>query len=185
MKYIITAVAVWWIANIIASLSSKSVMEDNSIATKSSKSWTPALEDLRWLELTFMQHLIGGIASIIWLKLVTRAPVWTQHSSNTQVKIASLANVVGNMGTNAAYAAVSACMTQVIKACEPVVTLALAVFLLKKYEKISVNKVLSILVMVAGASTLVMADNSSNMVGLIAAVGSTVCFRCVTYTSNN
>ena len=74
--YTVTAVAVWWIANIIASLSSKNVMEDNNVTTNGSKSWTPALEDLRWIELTFIQHLIGGIASIVWLKLVMRKPVW-------------------------------------------------------------------------------------------------------------
>ena len=174
--YNVAAVAVWWIASIIASISSKSVMEDYNVTTGSIGSWTPAFEDLRWIELSFLQHLLGGIASVFWLKVVLRRSIWTEDSSKTAICVAALANLVGNVGTNAAYAAVSSGMTHTIRACEPIVSIALSVCVYKKWEVLTAKNVVSILLVVIGSGALVMSDLTFNVWGLLAAIGSTISF---------
>ena len=174
--YNVAAVAVWCIASIVASISSKSVMEDYNVTTGSIGSWTPALEDLRWIELSFFQHLLGGIASVFWLKVVLRRSIWKEDSSKTAICVAALTSLVGNVGTNAAYAAVSSCMTHTIRACEPIVTIALSVWVYKKWEVLTAKNVVPILFIVVGSGALVMSDPTFNVWGLRAAIGSTISF---------
>ena len=175
-QYNVAGVAVWWIASIIASISSKSVMEDYKETSGSIESWTSSLEDLRWIELSFLQHLLGGIASVFWLKVVLRRSIWKEDLSKTAICVAALTNLVGNVGTNAAYAAVSSCMTHTIGACEPVVTLVLSVFVYKKWERLTAKNVVSILFIVIGSGALVMSDLTFNVWGLLAAMSSTISF---------
>ena len=48
----------WWVAKTIATFASKSVMKGDDISAKGTTSWTSTFEDLRWVDLTALQHLI-------------------------------------------------------------------------------------------------------------------------------
>ena len=174
--YYVAAVSVWWIASIIASIASKNVMEEFNVTSGSIGSWTPALEDLRWIELSFLQHLLGGMVSVFRLKVVLRKSIWTEGLSKRTICIVALTNLAGNLGTNAALAAVSSCMTHVIRACEPTVTIVLPVCVYKKWEMLPAKNIMSVSLIVIGAGALVMSDFTFNVWGLIAAIGSTVSF---------
>ena len=174
MWLLIATVALWWVANTIASIASKSVM---GASGNGNTSWTPAIRDLRWLELTALQHLLGGTAAVVWLKVVMGKSLWpTDNTHKMEFYIAALGNVTGNLATNAAYALVSSSVTQVVKACEPLFTFAFSMLLYKNYELLNLSTLLSIIVMVAGATSYVLWDTTFNVWGLVAAIGSNIAF---------
>ena len=177
MWQIIVTAALWWVASTIASIASKSVMKGGDIGTKGTTDWTPAFEDLRWLELTALQHLLGGIAAVIWLKVVMGKSVWpTSTMHKMEIYTAALGNVTGNLATNAAYALVSSSMTQVVKACEPLFTFAFSMLLYKNYENLNLSTLLSIIFMIVGATGFVVWDSTFNVWGLVAAICSNIAF---------
>ena len=174
MWLLIATVALWWVAKTIASIASKSVM---GASGNGNTSWTPAIRDLRWMELTALQHLLGGTAAVIWLKVVMGKSIWpTDNTHKMEFYIAALGNVTGNLATNAAYALVSSSVTQVVKACEPLFTFAFSMLLYKNYETLNLSTLLSIIVMVAGATGYVLWDTTFNVWGLAAAIGSNIAF---------
>ena len=171
---IAVSVCVWWAANSITAVSSKSFMRGDSKFDKNS--WSEAFLDFRWLELTALQHLVGAIASVVWLKIVTRKAVWPVEASKMFILIASLGNVVGNMATNAAYAMVSSSMTQVVKACEPLFMFVLSLILYQDYQVLNSTTLLSIVIMVIGAALFVAFDSTFLVSGLLAALCSNIAF---------
>ena len=179
---LLALVLLWWVANGITSIASKSMMvvhgtEANDSAC-SSTSLTSAFEDLRWLELTALQHLFGAVASVIFLKALNgkSAAVWPADSPKTTIYIAGLTNVVGNLATNAAYALVSSGATQVIKSYEPIFTFFLSICLYQNYGDLTLATLFSIVTMSAGACTFVVLDKSFNVWGLLAAISSNMGF---------
>ena len=175
--YAVVNVVIWWIANIVTSISSKSVTEGyNDTGDDNILLWTPALVELKWVELTFFQHLVGGGLSVICLKLVVHKSTWTECSSKRVAFSASIAHFVGNLATNAAYAAMSSSSTQVVKACESVVILAISVLFFKRYEELAFSKLLWISIVLIGAMVVIMGDATFNILGLSAAVVSTLAF---------
>ena len=176
----IVVVLIWWVANGITSIASKSMMITHDVVNKSalSTSLKPAFKDFRWLELTVLQHLLGAIASVIFLKIVKgrSAAIWPTDSPKTIIWIGGVANVVGNMSTNAAYALVSSSVTQVVKSFEPIFTFFLSLLLYKNYGDLTTATLLSIVTMSAGACTFVVLDKSFNVWGLLAAISSNMGF---------
>ena len=170
---IIVSVGIWWAANSITAVSSKSFMRG---ATKPDiNSWSDAILDFRWLELTALQHLIGTVVSIVWLKTVGKT-VWPSDASKKTILLASLGNVGGNLATNAAYAIVSSSMTQVVKACEPLFMFGLSLVLYRDYQVLNFTTLISIVIMVVGASLFVAFDSTFLLSGLLAALCSNIAF---------
>ena len=170
---IAVSVGVWWAANSITAVSSKSFMRGTG--KPDTNSWSDAILDFRWLELTTLQHLVGAVVSIAWLKTVGKS-VWPSEASKKIILLASLGNVAGNMATNAAYAMVSSSMTQVVKACEPLFMFGLSLLLYRDYQVLNSITLLSIVIMVMGASLFVANDSTFLVSGLLAALCSNVAF---------
>ena len=175
---LILSVVLWWTANSITAITSKNVMEDTDKYKQDSQSWPTALMlDFRWLELTALQHLLGALATVFWLKLILKKSVWpAKETSKNLIVMAALGNVFGNLATNAAYALVSSSMTQVVKACEPLFTFFLSMFLYRNYEQMNITTLGSVVIMVTGASLFIAYDGSFNVLGLLAALCSAVSF---------
>ena len=85
----IITVGLWWVANTIASIASKSVMKGDDVLIEGASEWTSAFQDLRWVDLTALQHVLGMAASVVWLKLVMGRSVWPTfvHSHRTSICI--------------------------------------------------------------------------------------------------
>ncbi len=177
---IVTCVAVWWIANTLTAISAKTFMENESIQQPGGdkNSWSEAIRDFRWLELTFSQHLLGAFVSALWIKIVLRKSIWpSADSSKKVILLASIGNVVGNMVTNMAYTIVSSNMTQVVKYCEPLFMFVFSLLLYRDGRVLTLTTFLTIVVMVVGA-TLFIANNNSTFLfsGLFAALCSNTAF---------
>ena len=115
--WLIGIAALWWVANTVTIIVSKSVMTGEDASSKGASSWMLAFKDSRWLELTILQHLLAPIALVVWLKVVGKS-IWSDNGHKTEVCIAILGNVAGNLATNAAYTLVSSSAAQIIKGCE-------------------------------------------------------------------
>ncbi len=168
------SVGIWWTANSITAVTSKTLMRGEGKPDKTA--WSDAIKDFRWLELTFLQHLIGAVVSIVWIKLVSRKSIWPTEGSKKNILISSVGNVVGNLSTNAAYAIVSSSMTQVVKACEPLFMFGLSLFLYRDYKVLNSTSLLAIVIMVIGASLFVAFDSTFLVTGLLAAICSNIAF---------
>ena len=68
----VAAVVIWWTASTIATIASKSVMKGSDVSN-SSRAYS--FEDWRWVDLTALQHLLGSILSVMWMKAVGMS-VW-------------------------------------------------------------------------------------------------------------
>ena len=175
--HIFGAVAFWWIANTIATIFSKQVMNQGKQATSDIWGLTTAFSEFRWLELTFLQHFLGGVIGVIWLKLFERNYLYSQTKlSKLNVILASLGNVIGNLATNAAYSFVSSSSVQILKGIEPLVTFVLAIFLFRKGGMFTVEILVSILMICVGVSSFVSWDSSFNVWGVVAALISDIAF---------
>ena len=174
---VIVAVGVWWTANTIATIASKSVMKGSDVSTSSNSAWTSAFEDMRWVDLTVLQHLLGSILSVMWMKAVGMSvwPVKT-HSYKYFIFIAALGNVIGNLSTNAAYALIKSSTAQVVKACEPLFTFVLTLLLYRNYSALDLSTLLSVIIIVVGAGTFIMEDATYNIWGIVAAMTSNTAF---------
>ena len=76
LPFMLAAVSVWWVANTIATIASKSVMRGGDGRTKAGGTGlTMAFKDMRWVELTAMQHLLGAALAAIWVKATGKA-IW-------------------------------------------------------------------------------------------------------------
>ena len=170
---LVATVAVWWGANAVTSIASKSVMTGED----ANAGWLPALKDFRWLELTALQHLVGAVGAAVCLKAVLRTSLHPPEASKRAVLLATLGNVAGNLATNVAYVMISSSSTQVIKAFEPLFTLLFSLVLYRKPSSFDgYSYFISIPIMIAGASAFVLRDSSFNIWGVTAAVASNIAF---------
>ena len=64
------AVLVWWVANALATVASKQFMLHGvkPCCNGTRPAWTEAFSDLRWVDLTAMQHAVGSLISVVVLK---------------------------------------------------------------------------------------------------------------------
>ena len=176
---VVLAMSLWWLTNTLASVMSKSVMEsgEDGKVRDGSLALTSSFKDLRWVDLTALQHLIGMAASVAWLKLVVKESLFPpEEVSRPALYAAALGNVVGNLATNAAYALISSSTTQVIKACEPVFTFVLSLVLVSNREALTVSTIMSVMILITGACLFVVMDASFNVWGVVAAVCSNIAF---------
>ena len=177
LYWLVATVGLWWVANTIATIASKSVMKGDDISAKGTTGWTSAFEDLRWVDLTALQHLIGSVMSVLLLKARGKL-IWPSHTRNlkTMICIAALGNVIGNLTTNAAYTLITSSSVQVVKACEPLFTFMLTVLLYREYAALDVSTLLSVVIIVVGAGTFLMGDAGFNIWGLVIGMISNTAF---------
>ena len=175
--FIAAAVGLWWLANTLATIASKSVMRGEDTSSDSTSGLTLAFKDLRWVELTALQHLVGAVLAGLWIK-IRKKSLWPSHAreQRTLILVAALGNVVGNAATNAAYSLITSNTAQVIKACEPLFTFALTVLLYRKYEALDSSTLLSVVIIVAGAGAFLMEDASFDLWGVAAAMAANTAF---------
>ena len=140
--------------------------------------WTSAFQDLRWVDLTALQHVLGMTASVVWLKVVMKRSAWPtfKHWHRKSIYIAALGNLVGNLATNAAYALLTSSITQAIKACEPFFIVVLIALLYKKYEGLHHSTLTSVVIIVLGGATFIQCDSTLNIWGLVAGMISNTAF---------
>ena len=177
LYWMVATVGLWWVANTIATIASKSVMKGDDISAKGTTGWTSAFEDLRWVDLTALQHLIGSVISVLLVKLKGK-PLWPSHTRGlrTIICVAALGNVIGNLTTNAAYALICSSSVQVVKACEPLFTFTLTVLLYQDHAALDVSNLLSVAIIVVGAGTFLMRDARFNIWGLVVGMLSNTAF---------
>ena len=170
----VAAVVIWWTASTIATIASKSVMKGSDVSN-SSRAYS--FEDWRWVDLTALQHLLGSILSVMWMKAVGMSvwPVKT-HGYRHFIFIAALCNVVGNLATNAAYSLIKSSTAQVVKACEPLFAYVLALLLYRNYSALNLSTLLSVMIIVIGAGTFIMGDATYNIWGIFAVMISNAAF---------
>ena len=51
------------------------IMREETETYEGVSGWTTAFKDLRWLDLTVLQHLVGTIGSVAWLKVIMNQPI--------------------------------------------------------------------------------------------------------------
>ena len=178
LLYVAGVVAVWWLAKTVAAIASKRLMSGGEGALKSTNASPSGFWDLRWVELAALQHLVGGVLAIIWLK-VTGKGVWpTQVRGHALlVCLAALGNVVGNCAANVAYTLHTSSTSQVVKACEPLFTFSLTLLLLNSQANLDLSSLLSVVVIVVGAGGFLMGDDAVfSMWGMMAAILSNIAF---------
>ncbi|XP_022093128.1 uncharacterized protein LOC110980597 [Acanthaster planci] len=178
MDSVVVFVAIWWTANMVATIASKTAISGTKPDTiESMTTWTPALKDLRWLELTMLQHVLGALFSNTWLFAVRGATAFPVASVNRKhMLLAAIGNVIGNLATNAAFAAVSSSLTQVIKSCEPIFTFVFTLLFYKGKGNLNCSLFISIIAMVLGTCMFISGELSFNIWGLTAAVISNIAF---------
>ena len=176
VAFMVGAVGVWWVANTIATIASKSVMRGGD-DRRDETGFTAAFTDWRWVELTLLQHFVGALLAGIWVK-ATGKSIWPENArSHTMLMyIAALGNVVGNMSTNAAFSLVSSSTAQVIKACEPLFTFVLTLLLYRNYAALDISTLLSVVIIIVGACSFLMKDATFNIWGMVAAMISNTAF---------
>ena len=125
--------------------------------------------DMRWVDLTALQHFLGALTTLLWLK-ARRNTIWPEAAQCHKkiICVAALGNVVGNMATNAAYALISSSTAQVVKTCEPIFTFMLSMLLYTTNTTLDLSTFLSIIVIVLGAWSFIKGDSSFNLWGLFA-----------------
>ncbi|XP_033645486.1 uncharacterized protein LOC117304949 [Asterias rubens] len=180
MEFVWLSVAIWFTANMISTISSKAAMLDAAVRGTSHTltDWTPAFEELLWLDLTVLQHLTGSIAASFWVIVIQRKSIFADLTitSTRYMLIAAAGNALGNMATNASFAAVSSSITQVIKLCEPIFTLALTLLLYRQGKELISSLWVSVVVMVIGSCMFISSQSSFNMWGIGAAAISNIAF---------
>ena len=169
---IAVSVGIWWAANSIeVHFSKSSIKETSNRLDKNSWSYT-----VPWLELTVLQHFIGGVLSVTYLKIVVRKAVWPVEASKSAILLASFGNVVGSVAINAAYSFVSASMSQGMRAFEPLFMFVLFLMLYQDSQYLNAITLCSVVTMSVGAALFVTYESTFILSGLLAALCSNVAF---------
>ena len=176
MWQLVAAVGLWWVASTATTIASRSVMLQEEDEADLRWPVHEALSDLRWVELTALQQLVGAAVAAVWLKAVVRTSLHPANASKRVMFIAALCNVLGNIGINLAYTMITSSATLVIKACEPLFTLLLLIFLCKGQSAFNFPTLLSVSIVIAGACAYVLRDSSVIIGGLFAALGANIFF---------
>ena len=177
--FLVVSVTVWWVASSITAAISKRFLRDENTPRPSKTSWLVLLSDVQWIELSALQHVVGAVASVIFLKLYLKKAVLPAEFSRKTVLIASFCNVVGNMATNAVYSLADSSMTQVIYFCEPLFMFGLCLLIYRDKKELliyrdkkelNINTLLVIVVMVISTILVVNFGSVLSITGIIAAL---------------
>lgn len=166
---IVVLIIVWWIASTLTSQFSK---DEISITEQS-------FGNIKWLDLTFLQSIVGCLGSAILLFLFKRRLFCLKiiRSYNSLVAVAT--NVIGHLSVNVSYAFVSSRVTQVIKSNELLFTLFFVLYQQqvedKKKQRVTASVFVSIMLMSLGM-TFLTSNTERNVYGIVAAVVSSILF---------
>jgi len=132
---------------------------------------TSAFKDMRWVELTGIQHLIGAVVAIVWTK-ATGKMIWPSDASGHRmlIYVICLSNVLGNMATNAAFSLVTPSTVQVVRASEPLLVFAFSLLLCRTSPFSEISKLSSVVIIALGAGAFLMKDESTNFWGVVVAL---------------
>ena len=97
MWQLVAAVGLWWVASTATTIASRSVMLQEEDEADLRWPVHEALSDLRWVELTALQQLVGAAVAAVWLKAVVRTSLHPANASKRVMLIAALCNVLGSI----------------------------------------------------------------------------------------
>ena len=170
-KIVFPLVFLWWIANGLTSLCSKTEM------TKAGKK-TSFLE-MKWLDLTTMQFLFGVMGSAFWIFFIERRSMTIPKIRDWNSFVVILGNLLGHLSVNVSYTFVSSSATQVVKSSEPIFMFFFLICLKSQHaeqQRTSSLVLFSIILMVFGTCLFVIWDITFNVWGILAAVTSNIAF---------
>ena len=168
---VILLVLLWWTANGLTSLFSKTEMSKP-------RNKNTFLE-MKWLDLTIMQFLFGLLASTFWVLFIEKRFLSIQMPHNWNDFVVVIGNLVGHLSVNVSYTFVSSSATQVVKSSEPIFMFLFLLCLPSQHvEKQNMNAyvLFSIILMVFGTCLFVLWDITFNVWGITAAVVSNIAF---------
>ena len=168
---IVGLVLLWWIANGLTSIYSKTEMSTPTLKR--------SFSELKWLDLTILQFLFGVFASGTWISLIEGRSLILQRVSNWNGCVVILGNLIGHLSVNLSYTFVSSSATQVVKSSEPMFMFLFLVCLRSKHiqqQNINTLALFSIVLMVLGTYLFVIWDMTFNVWGIVAAITSSIAF---------
>ena len=120
---------------------------------------------------------MGTLVSTIWIKCNPKTSPGIQQDKRWKIHVlAVLGHLVGNLATNASFAAMNSCITMMIKACEPMFTMLIHYGLFSAAPSHTISHLASVPVICAGAILFIASDMSFNVWGIGAAILSNVAF---------
>ena len=170
------AVVLWWIGNAIATVATKKALQAET--TSGAEIWTKSFGDLRWVDVTTLQHVCGALLAVIWLKAAQKRPLFPDNIRSTVsvLCVAAGGHLLGTLTTNAGYALSSSNTVLVVKASEPLLTLLLSICLYQDHTTLNVSAFLSVVMAVIGAVTFMTQGVSFSISALIVGIISSIAF---------
>ena len=107
-------VVLWWIANGLTSLYSKTEM--NSAESIDKKPFV----QIKSLDLTILQFLVGVAGSTLWIYIIERGSLNIKKLQDWNDFVVIFGNLLGHLSVNISYTFVSSSATQVVKSSEPI-----------------------------------------------------------------
>lgn len=165
-------ILLWWILNTIESLLTTNQFNE----TWRTANWAIFCKYLRFLELTMLQFLIGGVAITLWLKLYLKRPLYPENLNGKYVALVVFGNLVGSLALNATYFMRTWHIQGIIGQWQPVVVFLLLAII--KYRTTNRHTSLLVLVAIAMAGSCVYTNlgKSYNLWGVRVAVLSAIAF---------
>ena len=170
-KTVFPLVFVWWVANGLTSLYSKTEMTEAGKKT--------SFLEMKWLDLTTMQFLFGVMCSAFSIFFIERGSMTIPKISDWNSFVVILGNLLGHLSVNVSYTFVSSSATQVVKSSEPIFMFFFLVCLKSQHaaqQNTSSLVLFSIILMVFGTCLFVIWDITFNVWGILAAVTSNIAF---------
>lgn len=171
---LVVLVIVWWLANAITSIASKTEVDGGRRIRGDNR---PAFSTTRWLELTTVQFLLGGLASAMYMKFINGQTIRFNTEKNRKEQLMLiLGSLLGHLSVNVSYAFVNSSATQVIKSSEPMFMFFLLIcFNFQQHRnQLNFSIFLSLVLMALGTCLFVMWDVTFNTWGVLAAVVSNI-----------
>lgn len=171
----LVAIVLWWMGNVIATVATKKALLTEAIP--GGEIWTEFFADLRWVDISALQHVCGALLAVIWLK-VAQKPLFPDNirSTASALCVAAAGHLLGTLTTNAAYVLSSYNTVLVVKASEPLITLLLSMGLYRDHIALNVSAFLSVVMAVIGAVTFMTQGVSFSIAALILGIISSVVF---------
>ena len=167
-------VVLWWIANGLTSLYSKTEMNGAESIDKK-----PFVQ-MKCLDLTILQFLVGVAGSTVWIYIIERRSLKIKKFQDWNDFVVIFGNLLGHLSVNISYTFVSSSTTQVVKSSEPIF-MFLFLHCLKSSQNIekqnmNILVLFSTILMTFGTCIFVLWDSTFNIFGIIAAVASNIAF---------